>query len=174
MTTLTAMGLHLLYIVYLFFLIFMLSLILRCKQLPWSDQFAPSKVVATLLVICYTSLLETCVEIISFTRVTTLDGEVYIRWYFDANVVYFSGIHAVLSVLAILIILLCIVPFPLLMISPRLTYKVRFFNKLQPLLDTFWAPFKPKFKWWFSFRLCLRWIPICVASFVSAPNNYYC
>ncbi len=171
MTTLTAMGLHLLYIVYLVSLTVLLSLILRCKQLPWSDQFAPSKVVATLLVICYTSLLETCVEIISFTRVTTLDGEVYIRWYFDADVVYFSGIHAVLSVLAILIILLYIVPFPLLMISPRLTYKVRFFNKLQPLLDTFWAPFKPKFNWWLSFRLFLRWIPIFVASFVPAPTN---
>ena len=171
MTNLTAMGLHLLYIVYLISLTVLLSLILKCKQLPWSDQFAPSKVVATLLVICYTSLLETCVEIISFTRVTTLDGEVYIRWYFDANVVYFSGLHAALSVLAILIILLYIIPFPFLMISPRLIYKVRFFNKLQPLLDTFWGPFKPKFNWWLSFRLFLRWIPIFVASFVPAPTN---
>ncbi len=167
MTTLASTGLHLLYIVYLFILTVLLSLLLRCKQLPQSDSFAPSKALATLLVICYTSLLETCLKIMSFTIVRALDGEVFIRWYFDANVKYFGGIHAALAVVSILIILFFLIPFPLLIISPRITYRVRFFNKLQPLLDTFWAPFKPKFRWWLSFRLFLRWIPFFVVSFVS-------
>ncbi len=170
MTTLEAAGLHLLYIVYLLALTVLLSLLLRCKQLPQSNKFAPSKVVATLLVICYSGLLETCLEIMSFTIVRTLDGEVFIRWYFDPTVVYFNGLHAALAVVSILIILFYLIPFPFLIISPRLTYKVRFFNKLQPLLDTFWAPFKPKYRWWLSFRLFLRWIPLFVVSFVTTPT----
>ncbi len=171
MTTLEATGLHLLYIVYLFVLTILLSLLLRCKQLRQSHKFAPSKVIATLLVICYTGLLETCLEIMSFTIVRTLDGAVFIRWYFDPNVVYFSGLHAVLAVLSIIIILSYLIPFPFLILSPRLMYKVHFFSKLKPLLDTFWAPFKPTFCWWLSFRLFLRWIPFFVASFASTPNS---
>ena len=42
-------------------------------------------------------------------------------------------------------------------------------HKLQPLLNTFWAPIKLKFNWWLSFRLFLWWIPIFVASFVFLP-----
>ena len=78
MTTVAVTGLHLLYIVYLVALTVSLTLILRCIQLPGLRQYAPSKVVGTLLMICYTSLLETCIEILSFSVVTTLEGDTLI------------------------------------------------------------------------------------------------
>ena len=171
MTTLAVTGLHLLYVLYLFALTGLLTLVLRSKKLPSSEQYTPSKVIGTMLVICYTSLLDNCVSILSFSYVTTLNGQTLVRWYYDANVVYFSGIHGFLCVVAILIFPLFLIPFPLLIISPRITYKVRFFNKLQPLLDTFWAPFKSKYCWWLSFRLFVRWIVVFVASFVPTPYN---
>ena len=109
--------------------------------------------------------------ILSFSIVTTLEGETLVRWHHDANVVYFSGVHAFLCVVAIFIFIVYIIPFPFLVISPRITYKIRFFNKLQPLLDVFWAPFKPKYRWWLSFRLFLRFVSVIVANFVPNPYN---
>ena len=171
MTTLAVTSLHLLYILYLFALTGFFTLILHWKSLTFSKEHAPSKVIGTMLVLCYTSLLETCMGILSFSNITTLKNETLIRWYYDADVVYFSGFHAFLCVVAILIFLLYLIPFPFLIISPRITYKVRVFNKLQPLLDTFWAPFKPKYRWWISFRFFLRWIIVFVATFVPTSYN---
>ena len=171
MTMIAVTGLHLLYIVYLVALTVSLTLIMHCKQLPGSKEYAPSKILGTLLIICYTSLLEACIEIVSFSVVTTFEGDTLMRWHYDANVVYFSGMHVFLCLASIFIFTVYIIPFPCLVISPRITYKIRFFNKFQPLLDVFWAPFKPKYRWWLSFRLFLRWVSVIVANFVPTPYN---
>ena len=173
MTTLSVFGLQYVYITYLFALVGCFGLIARYIQLPFTQEYAPSKVIATLFVILYASLLETSIGIMAFTRLTMLDGNILTRWYYDPNVAYFDGIHAFLCVLALFILLCFVIPFPFLLITPRLTYKIKYFNKLQPLFDAFWAPFKPKLRWWLSFRLLLRWASVMISSFVPTPYNIY-
>ena len=44
---------------------------------------------------------------------------------------------------------------------------------LKPLLDAFWNPFKPKFRFWLGFRAILRIIPFFFAVLISPPANSF-
>ena len=174
MTTLDAYALRFAYIAYLFLLMGIVSLVARYFSLPRSYKYSPTKVFATLLILCYSSLLETCVSIFAFTSVYTSDGNVLTRWYYDPNVVYVQGLHGFLFALSIVIMMLFIIPFPLLILSPKILLRMKIFSRFKPLLDAFWAPLKPKFEWWISFRLVFRLIPVCLSSsFVPTPTNIF-
>ncbi len=106
MTTLGAYALRFAYIAYLFILMVLASLLSRYVQLPRSITYSPTKVFATLLILCYTSLLEVCVSIFSFQSVRIDNGQL-IRWYYDPNVVYLEGVHGFLFALAIVTGCIC-------------------------------------------------------------------
>ena len=174
MTTLHSYGLRFVYVIYLFVLMAFVTLISRFVQLPRSYIYSPTKVFATLLILCYTSLLETCVSIFAFTFVYTSDGRVLTRWFYDPNVVYFEGWHGFLFAFALVVMVIFVVPFPIFIVSPRLILRSKYLSKFKPLLDPFWAPLKPKYEWWVSFRLLFRMIPVILsAGFATVPLNFF-
>jgi predicted outer membrane repeat protein len=161
METIHRVFLKLLFPLYLFILMFAFSLLAR--KCTFSRRFSPAKTFVTLGVMSYTSILDTCVEIVAATNLKTVDGRRHLRWLADPNVIYFRGAHCALVIVAAVIFVIYLIPVPLILLSPQIAYK---FKKLSPFFDAMWAPFKPKYRWWLGARLL-----ICAVLFFSTNSH---
>ena len=151
----TAIGrtyFKLLFPIYLFILMFIFTLV--NKKITISSNFSPIKTFMTISIMSYSSILDTSVEVVSGTTISTLRGENFIRWLIDPNIVYFSGLHTPLMIVICIVIAAYLIPVPIIMLAPRAAY--RFAGKLSPVWDTLWAPFKLEFRFWLGVRLLLR------------------
>lgn len=172
MTTLARIGLRFVFPLYLFILMGIIVLLAKKVSKFASLRFSASKTFATLILLCYFSILGTCVEVMAFTRYTGLYGNVsYIRWNLDPSRPYGHGLHGILIVISLVLLLVYIIPFPLLFLFPKFLYSSRFTNKFKPIYDAFWNPFKPNIRFWLSIRAMLLFIPFGLALFGSYPTN---
>ena len=174
MSALARTGLYLVFPFYIFFLMFVIVMIAKrsSRFSNWfSDSgFSASKVFVTLIIMSYSSLLETCIEILGFDRVESYDKDVYYLWRIDNNQRYFHGNHIFLGVVAIF--LLCfLLPLPFLLLFEGRVFKYRALSRYKPLYDAVWAPFKPKFRFWVGLRLILRGFPFIFVYFFNHPIN---
>lgn len=168
METIDRVLLKLLFPLYLIILMFIFSLL--SKKFTFSGHFSPVKTFATLGVMSYTSILDTCVEIVTATNLRTVSGERHLRWLADPNVIYFRGFHCVLVLIAAMIFVIYLIPVPLVLLSPQIAFN--FFKKIGPLFDALWAPFKPKYRWWLGARLVLRALLFFSTGFLPDIGNF--
>ena len=156
---------------YLFFLMIVIALCARyCK---WK-QFTGLSIIqafGTLMILCYISVLDYSFEILTSERITTLSGDHLLRWGVDSSVQYFRGVHGFLGVVGCLLMLLYIIPLPLFLMFPSLAYRAPWLKKFKPYYDSFWNPFKPKYRFWLGFRLIFRWVPFALAYFLQPPRS---
>ena len=178
MNALARAGLQLLFPAYLFLLMGGIAVLARsqyrCSKCFSSSRFNANEMFGTLLVLCYTSILESCVEILGVVRVQTLANacnDTLIRWVVDPTVPYFHGWHAALGAIAIALVLFYIILFPLVLLFP--TYVYQHLPKLKPFFDALYNPFKKEFRFWLALRLMLRSIPLVLVFFVSFPLNVF-
>ena len=159
---------------YLFVLMGIIILLARVSRSLGSVEFSAAKTFSTLLFVCYTSVLEACIEILSFGYLNTLEGASFCYWHVDANVPCFQKWHGFLAFLSITLLLLYIVPLPFVLLFPSLAYRLKYVRNLKPIYDALWAPFKPKFRFWLGFRLLLRCVPFAFAYIVvEHPLNLF-
>ena len=152
MTALGRTGLQLIFPAYLYMLMGVFTLL--CRRYSWlSKRFSPTTTLVTLTIMCYVSTLNTCIDILGGIMLVTLEGKSSIRWRIDPNQEYFNGYHLFLVHVAIILLLIYIMPFPILMLFPKLLY--RYMKKFKPFYDALWAPFKPKYRFWLGVRLIL-------------------
>lgn len=171
MTALSSTALAFVFPLYLYFLLLVIVLLSR-----WSSRFSrwlssrgcsPVKVFATILVMTYTSLLQTCLSILAFTPLTDVNTDkASYYWTYDPSVAYFQHYHAPLAVFAILLLILFLIPAPFFWMFPS-----KICSKYKPLYDAVWAPLKPRFRFWVSLRLILRIIPLIIVNFTPVPIN---
>ena len=135
--------------------------------------FSAAKLFATLMLMSYTSLLETCAVALGAIEIQTVSGKSSIRWRADPTQVYFSGGHVPLAIVAILVLVFYIIPAPFVLIFPSLAFKLGPMQKLKPIYDAFWAPFKPRYRFWVGLRLLLRVIPFFLVAFAPRPLNIF-
>lgn len=166
MANIDRVFLKLLFPFYLFILMIVVTLL--SKKINISRHYSPVKTFVTLGIMSYTSILDTCVEIVTATTLRTASQETHLRWLSDPNVIYFRGWHCALVILASVIIVVYIIPVPLLLLCPPIAYK---FKKLAPFLDALWAPFKPECRWWLGVRLALRAVLFFGTSFLASAGN---
>lgn len=160
--------LKLLFPLYLFVLMFIFSLLSR--KFTISSHFSPVKTFVTLGVMSYTSILDTCVEIVTATNLKTVMGEWHLRWLSDPNVVYFKDFrHGVLFLFAVVICATYLIPVPVVLLFPRVAF--RYFKKIGPFFDALWAPFKPRYRWWLGVRLVLRGVLFFGTSYLPELGN---
>ena len=150
----------------------MLVIIILAK---WSSKisnagFSAAKTFSTLLLLCYTSIGETCILIVAVKRITGLNGT---YWYADPTIQYGQGFHGLLVFVAVILILVYILPFSIGLLLPPVILRTRLSIMLKPLLDAFWNPFKPKFRFWIGLRFILRIIPFCFAVLIPPPDNSF-
>lgn len=168
METIDRVMIKLMFPLYLFILMFIFSILSR--KFTFSRNFSPAKMLVTLGVMSYTSILDTCVEIVTANNLKAIDGTRHLRWLADPNVRYFEGFHCFLVLLAVVIFITYLIPVPLIFLWPQIAFKI--FRKLSPLLDAMWAPFKPKYRWWLGARLVLRSVLFFCNGFLPEIGNF--
>ena len=175
MTTLEKVWWQLSFPFYLFILMGITTCLARTKCLKFNQSagFGTIQAFATLLLLCYVSVLEACIELIGFTMISTIDGRYYLQWTSDPSLRYFGREHAILGLLAYLILVVYIIPLPLLLLFPSALYRNRYLSKFKPIYDAFWDPYKPRYRFFLGFRLIFRWIPFALAITTRAPINIF-
>lgn len=176
MNALTSTALQFVFPLYLYFLLFVIVLLSR-----WSARFSrwlgyhgfsPAKLFATILVMTYSSLLETCIAVLSVNTLNDVYADkTSLRWGYDQSLVYFHGHHAALGVFAILLLVLFLIPAPFIWMFPSLIFSIKRLQKYKPIYDAVWAPLQPKFRFWVSLRLILRAIPLFIINVTILPVN---
>ena len=160
---------------YLFILMGITTLLARTKYLKFnrSAGLGTIQAFATLLILCYVSVLEACIELIGFRTIVTTSGSSHVQWLSDPSIRYFGKEHGTLGFIAYLILFLYITPLPFFLLFPSALYRSKYLGKFKPIYDAFWDPFKPQYRFFLGFRLIFRWIPFAVASFVQPPTNIF-
>ena len=172
MDTLGKVAIQLLFPGYLFLIMVVIILLAKYSSKISNAGFSAAKTFSTLLLLCYTSVGETCVQILGVQTLSGTNGTYY-GWYTDPTVQYGNGFHGFLVFVAVALILLYILPFSIALLLPPLILRTKLSIMLKPLLDAFWNPFKPTFRFWLGFRAILRIIPFLFAVFTPYPTNCF-
>ena len=159
--------------IYLFILMGLTTLLARSKYFKTLSGTSTIQTFATLLIVCYVSVLQASAELIGFVRIRTDQGDYYTGWSTNPAIRYFSAPHAPLAILAILLAIFYLIPLPLFLLFPTLIYRNRFLSKYKPIYDAFWEPFERDYRFWLGFRLIFRWIPFIVVFTVRPPINIF-
>ena len=121
----------------------------------------PVAVLATVILMSYTKLLQTSIVVLSYTQLDYPDNKTVV-WLYDANITYFEGRHIYLAVVAILVIAVLILPYTFLLTFGYrlLAYSNRrycfWFYTFKPFLDPYYAPFNGNTRYWNGFLLLVR------------------
>ena len=170
MDTLAKVGIQLLFPAYLFLIMIVIIILANCSSKISNAGFSAAKTFSTLLLLCYTSVGATCIQIVAGKTINGINGTF---WYADPIIPYGQGFHGFLVFVAVVLILFYILPFSIALLLPPLILRTRLSIMLKPLLDAFWNPFKPKFRFWLGLRAILRIIPLSFALLISPPANSF-
>ena len=122
----------------------------------------PIAVLATLTLMSYTKILKIIIEVYSSTDLDYSDNETVTVWLKDANVPYLESKHLLLTVVTSLILIFLFLPYTLLLLLGHKLYWFmgrkhwRWLNRLKPLLDSYYAPYKMHTRYWTGFLLLVR------------------
>ena len=170
--------------IYLFLLMVIITFLARTRC--WKlNQWFQSRVLnqsagpgiirtfATLLIVCYVSVLGACSELIAFNRIFTIDDNPFLQWRSQPSIKYFGKEHCVPGILAFVILIFYIIPLPLFLLFPSTLYKNRYTSRFKPIYDAFWAPYKPQYRYFLGFRLIFRILPFFLAATVRPPLSLF-
>ena len=136
----------------------------------------PVAVLATIILMSYTKLLLTSQGVLSYVTITYWNGNRENRWRLDPNIHYFKGKHFPLAVFAISVIALLLAPYILLLSFGYLLQAYsgkrgfRWFNRLKPILDAYYAPYSKNARFWTGFLLIVRTC-LCIVSTITSNNE---
>ena len=129
----------------------------------------PVSVLATLILLSYAKILRTLITVFYFTY---LEYPTYNRgvWLYDANIDYLSGKHIPLFIVAVLVFIVLFLPYTLLLLFGQWLQAIshlRLFSwvnsaRLKPFMDSYYAPYKAKHRYWPGLLLVLRFVLLLV------------
>ena len=125
-------------------------------------QILSVAMLATIILLSYTKLLQVCIGILSYETVLYSNGTSIRLWKLDPTVEFFKGDHIVVAVFSLCLLAFFLVPYTFLLLfgyhlqacSGRRGF--RWFNKFKPLLDAHYAPFTCKTRYWPGLLLLVR------------------
>lgn len=136
----------------------------------------PMAVLATVILMSYTKLLQTAIFALSYTNLEYPDGSRKKVWLFDANITYLEGKHISLSIAALCVVFLLLIPYLLLLLFGYRLQKYSgmraffWFNKFKPLLDAYYAPYRKQTRYWPGLMLLIRACLYLAFSFNALGN----
>ncbi len=137
----------------------------------------PIAVLATLLLMSYTKIIKIIIDVYSPVRLYYPGNETVTMWLKDANMPYLQSWHLVLAVVTTLVLIFLFLPYTLLLL---LGYKLYRFPrrwyfcwliKIKPLLESYYAPYKPHTRYWTGFLLLVRCPLYIIFSFNSVGTK---
>ena len=137
----------------------------------------PVAVLATLLLMSYTKILKIIIEVYSYNQLDYPDNKTVSVWLKDANVPYLESRHLFLTVMTSLVLVFLFLPYTLLLLFGHKLYRFmgkkhwRWLNRLKPLLDSYYAPYKNHTRYWTGFLLLVRCALYITFSLSSASKS---
>ena len=137
-------------------------------------------VLATIVFLSYTKLLQTIIDTLSFT-VLKSGNETYIVWSLDGNVPFFGVHHAILFGIAFLSFSLSWLPYTVVLLFGQCLRKktrfllLRWIDKQKLYFDAYFGPFKDEYHYWFGLLLVARSALLIVnaVSFTAPQVNLF-
>lgn len=159
--------------IYLFVLMALIRSIFKCyKNFNSKTAFSTIQAIATLLIMCYISVLQFCIELVSVIHIYTEDSK-HLRWRVDPTMEYFVGTHGLLAFVACLLLVLYVLPFPIILLFPTVLYKSKWLRRYKPIYDAFWYPLKSQYRPWLGVRLLFRWVVFAAVFFYTPPTSTF-
>ena len=134
-------------------------------------------VLATLVLLSYTKTLRILITAFSFTTLTGSQDYHGVVWLADGNIKYFEPKHAILFLVALLVLVLLGVPYTVTLIAAPWIQRSRFrwgsslYNRFKPLFDAYMGPYKDRHRYWTGMLLLARVILIVLFSSISNTNT---
>ena len=127
----------------------------------WIVRHNAVKVLATLILLSYTRLLNAIAAALQVAHVQLESGGTEVRWLIDGNIKYFGSKHILLVIFAITLGLL-LLPFALSLFSIQWLHKAThhklfsWVNRLKPFFDVYTGPFTSSGRFWTGLLLLTR------------------
>ena len=134
-------------------------------------------VLATLVLLSYTKILRILITAFSFTTLTGSQDYHSVVWLADGNIKYFEPKHAILFLVALLVLLLLGVPYTVTLIVAPWIQRSRFrkvsslYNRFKPLFDAYMGPYKDRHHYWTGMLLLARVVLIVLFSSIANTNT---
>lgn len=159
------------------FYIWLIAGLLVCLgyRFNWLVRHNSVKVLATLIILSYSSLLHSVIEALQPTHLHHDHGKGSYLWLKDGSIRYFVGKHIPLVFFASLLGLI-LLPFTVCLLFIQCLFKVSHYwlfswvNRLKPFFDAYTGPFTAKARFWTGLLLLAR-IIIYTASAVNLSSN---
>lgn len=133
----------------------------------------PVAVLSTLILMSYAKILKIIIEVYSFVSLDYPNDETVVVWLKDANVPYLKSKHLFLTIVTTLVLIFVFLPYTAFLLLGHAFYRYtgrkyfRWFHRIKPLLDSYYAPYKKHTRYWTGFLLILRCVLYIVFSFNS-------
>ena len=134
-------------------------------------------VLATLVLLSYTKILRILITAFSFTTLTGSQDYHSVVWLADGNIKYFQTKHAILFLVALLVLLLLGVPYTVTLTAAPWIQRSKFkwvsslYNRFKPLFDAYMGPYKDRHRYWTGMLLLARVVLIVLFSSISNTNT---
>ena len=134
-------------------------------------------VLATLVLLSYTKILRILITAFSFTTLTGSQDYHSVVWLADGNIKYFQPKHAILFLVALLVLLLLGVPYTVTLTAAPWIQRSRFkwvsslYNRFKPLFDAYMGPYKDRYRYWTGMLLLARVVLIVLFSSIANTNT---
>ena len=133
----------------------------------------PIAVLATLLLMSYTKVLKIMIEVYSSATLNYPRNRTVTLWLKDANEPFLMSRHLIATVVTSLFLVFFFIPYTLFLLFGFRLYRYsgkkyfRWFNRFKPLLDSYYAPYKIRTRYWTGFLLLVR----CALYIVFSLNS---
>ena len=111
----------------------------------------PMQSLATLVLLSYTKIMRILITAFSFTTLTGSQGYHSVVWLADGNIQYFQPKHAVLFLVALIVLLLLGLPYTVTLTAAPWIQRSKFkqisyfHNRFKPLSDAYMGPYRDRF-----------------------------
>ena len=140
----------------------------------------PVAVLATLLLMSYNKILKVIIDVFSSVNMLYPNDEKVAVWLKDGNLSFLHSKHLYLSIFTLFFSVLFFLPYTLFLLLGHLLYRLpyrKYYNwllmKIKPLLDSYYAPYKVKTRFWTGFLLLVRCVLYIMFSFNSLGGTNY-
>lgn len=140
----------------------------------------PVAVLATLLLMSYNKILKVIIDVFSSVNLDYPDDKQVTVWLKDGNLPYLRSRHLFLSVFILLVLVFVFLPYTVFLLLGYLLYRLphrKYYHwlliRIKPILDSYYAPYKTKTRYWTGFLLLVRCALYIVFSFNSLGGTKY-
>jgi len=140
----------------------------------------PVAVLATLLLMSYNKMLKVIIDVFSSVNLDYPDNEQVAIWLKDGNLSYLHSKHLFLSIFTLLVLVFIFLPYTIFLLLGHFLFRLpyrRHYNwlliRVKLLLDSYYAPYKIKTRYWTGFLLLVRCALYAVFSYNSLGGTKY-